>query len=352
MAAAGHRTHVYLGLAGEGDYIGEGGLLRKADGEGEWQDISAGLPENPQVRALLLSRDDPQRVFAGTQDGVYRSNDRGRTWEALNDPSEGREVWSLSAHPNDPDVVFAGYEPCAIARSQDGGNTWEEMDASRATFPHITTYMPPLGKRVIGIAIDPVDPANMYAAIEVGGLLGSRDGGETWEQLIDGPFLRNNTLDLHQVQVSAAAPDTVQIATQIAMFRGHDRGRRWEHVQAPDQFPGGSYCRDLLVAPDDPNTIYLAAGAGGGAAPPNTVQSGTLLRSRDVGQTWEQIDLGEVPPGRMMQVAIDPADPSRMSCAAYSGEVYDSSDGGDTWEKSIPPVEASRYVHVYPLVCG
>ena len=233
MAAAGHRTHVYLGLAGEGDYIGKGGLLRKADGEGEWQDISAGLPENPQVRALLLSRDDPQRVFAGTQDGVYRSNDRGQTWEALNDPSEGREVWSLAAHPNDPDVVFAGYEPCAIARSQDGGNTWEEMNASRVTFPHITTYMPPLGKRVIGIAIDPVDPANMYAAIEVGGLLGSRDGGETWEQLIDGPFLRNNTLDLHQVQVSAAAPDTVQIATQIAMFRGHDQGRRWEHVQAP-----------------------------------------------------------------------------------------------------------------------
>ena len=99
MAAAVHWTHVYLGLAGEGDYIGEGGLLRKADGEGEWQDISAGLPENPQVRALLLSRDDPQRVFAGTQDGVYRSNDRGQTWEALNDPSEGREVWSLAAHP-------------------------------------------------------------------------------------------------------------------------------------------------------------------------------------------------------------------------------------------------------------
>ena len=352
MAVAEHRTHVYLGLAGEGDYIGEGGLFRRADGESEWLDISAGLPENPQVRALLISRDNPQRVFAGTHVGLFRSEDRGETWEQLTDPAEGRDVWSLAAHPNDPETLFAGYEPCAIARSTDGGNTWQEMDTSRVTFPHITTYMEPLGKRVIGIAIDPVDPANMYAAIEVGGLLGSRDGGESWEHLIDGPFLRNNTLDLHQVQVSAAAPDTVQIATQIAMFRGREQGRRWEHVSAPDMFPGGSYCRDLLVAPDDPRTIYLAAGAGGGAAPADTVHAGALYRSRDIGETWERIDIGDVPPGRMMQVSIDPAAPSYLCCAAYSGEVYISADGGQTWEKSMLPVETSRSLHVYPLVCG
>ena len=50
------------------------------------------------------------------------------------------------------------------------------------------------------------------------------------------------------------------------MFRSRDKGARWEHVQVEEMFPGGSYCRDLLVAPDDPKTMYLAAGAGGGAA--------------------------------------------------------------------------------------
>ena len=198
-----------------------------------------------------------------------------------------REVWSLVAHPSDPDTIFAGYEPCAIARSTDGGDTWEEMDTSGVIYPHITTYMPPLGKRVIGMAIDPVDPSNMYAAIEVGGLLASHDGGETWKQLMDGPYVRNNTLDLHHVQVSAAEPGTVHIATQIAMFRGLNQGTRWEHVGVQDMFVGGSYCRDLLVAPDDPSTIYLASGAGGGAAPPDTVPEGALFRSRDVGRTWE-----------------------------------------------------------------
>ena len=352
MVATNHRTYTYVGMAGEGDFIGDGGIFRQADGEDGWQDISAGLPGNPQVRALLLRSDNSSVVYAGTQDGVYRSSDRGASWEALSDPSDDREVWSLAANPSDPDTIFAGYEPCAIARSRDGGNTWQDMDTSGVIFPHITTYMPPLGKRVIGIAIDPVDPNNMYAAIEVGGLLASHDGGETWAQLMDGPYLRNNTLDLHAAQVSAADHDTVQIATQIAMFRGKQNGTRWEHVQVDDMFPGGSYCRDLAIAPDDPSTIYLASGAGGGAAPPDTVPEGALFRSKDLGETWERLELSDVPPGRMMQVSIDPAAPSRISCAAYSGEVYSSSDNGQTWKKSMLPVESTRYLHIYPMVCG
>ena len=352
MVATNHRTYTYVGLGGEGDFIGEGGLLRQADGEEAWEDISAGLPNEPQVRALLLKKDNPAVVFAGTQDGVYRSSDRGATWQRVPDPANDREVWSLVAHPTNPDTIFVGYEPCAIARSRDGGDTWEEMDTSGVIYPHITTYMPPLGKRVIGMAIDPVDPSNMYAAIEVGGLLASHDGGETWKQLMDGPYVRNNTLDLHHVQVSAAEPGTVHIATQIAMFRGLNQGTRWEHVGVQDMFVGGSYCRDLLVAPDDPSTIYLASGAGGGAAPPDTEPEGALFRSRDVGRTWERLDLGDVPPGRMMQVAIDPAAPTRMSCASYSGEVYHSSDGGDSWTKTMLPVESTRYLHIYPMVCG
>ena len=186
----------------------------------------------------------------------------------------------------------------------------------------------------------------------MGGLLASHDGGETWKQLMDGPYLRNNTLDLHAAQVSAADHGTVQIATQIAMFRGLYHGTRWEHVQVDDMFPGGSYCRDLAVAPDDPAPSTWPRGPAAGAAPPDTVQEGALFRSRDVGQTWERLDLGDVPPGRMMQVAIDPAAPARISCASYSGEVYSSRDGGQSWSKSMLPVESTRYLHIYPMVCG
>ena len=219
MVTSDHKTYVYVGLAGEGDYIGEGGIVRRADGDEQWQDISKGLPDNAQVRALAIRPDDPSVVFAGTDKGVFRSRDRGETWEALNDAGPNHEVWSLVIHPENPDVILAGYDPCSVSRSQDGGDTWTMMDTSQVVYPHITTYMPPTGKRVIGMSFDPSNTQDIYAAIEVGGLLASRDGGETWVSVIDGPYLKNNTLDLHKVQVSAAAPGTVHIATQTAMFR-------------------------------------------------------------------------------------------------------------------------------------
>ena len=178
------------------------------------------------------------------------------------------------------------------------------------------------------------------------GGLGRRLTSET------GSYVRNNTLDLHGVQVSPAAPGSVYIITQIAMFRSRDRGDHWEHVRIEEMFPGGAYCRDLLVAPDDPTTMYLAAGAGGGGAPAGTVEAGALLRSRDIGDTWERVDLGVTPPSRMFQIAIDRAAPSQVYCCARDGQVYGSNDGGDTWSEDQVPVEMSRSLHVYPMVCG
>jgi photosystem II stability/assembly factor-like uncharacterized protein len=347
-----HRTFVYVGLAGEGEYIGAGGFYRYATEDGEWQSLTRGLPESPQVRALLIHPHNPEILYAGTHRGPYRSDDRGEHWEALEAPQQGTDVWSLAFHPHDANIIYAGYEPCAIYRSEDGGAHWKKMHTEKVIFPHITTYMRPLGKRVIGMAADPSDPQDMYAAIEVGGLLASRDGGESWESITDGLYVRNNTVDLHGVQVSRAAPGTVYIITQVAMFRSRHRGRHWEHVRIDEMFPGGSYCRGLLVAPDDAHTMYLAAGAGGGGAPKGTQEAGALFRSRDIGETWERVDIGDTPPSRMAQIAIDRANPSHIYCCAMHGQVYGSQDGGQTWQKSQLPAETMRSRRIYAMACG
>ena len=352
MTTDQHRTFVYVGLAGEGEHIGAGGLYRYATDSGEWQSLTKGLPANPQVRALLMHPHNPAILYVGTNRGPYRSDDRGEHWEALEAPPQGTDVWSLAFYPNDANVIYAGYEPCAIYRSEDGGAHWKKLRTDKVIFPHITTYMPPLGKRVIGMAADPSAPQDMYAAIEVGGLLASRDGGESWESITDGLYVRNNTLDLHGVQVSPAAPGTVYIITQVAMFRSRHRGRHWEHVQIEEMFPGGLYCRGLLVAPDNPNTMYLAAGAGGGGAPKGTQEAGALFRSRDIGETWERVDIGDTPPSRMAQIAIDRANPSHIYCCAMHGQVYGSHNGGQTWQKSQLPVETMRSRRIYAMVCG
>ncbi|MCI0879935.1 MAG: hypothetical protein J4N78_13720, partial [Chloroflexi bacterium] len=83
-----------------------------------------------------------------------------------------------------------------------------------------------------------------------------------------------------------------------------------------------------------------------------TQEAGALFRSRDVGETWERVDLGETASSRMFQIAIDPAAPSHIHCCTYYGQVYSSEDGGDSWSKSQIPAEISRSNHVYPMVCG
>ena len=350
MTTSSHQTHIYIGLAGEGDAIGPGGMLRRAHDDPDWQPITNGLPPNPQVRALAMHPRNPAILFAGTQHGPYRSDDRGAHWQPLDAPKG--DVWSLAFSPADPNIIYAGYEPCAIARSEDGGETWRAMDTSAVRYPDVTTYMPPLAKRVIGICADPSEPADVYGAIEVGGLIASADGGETWRSLTDGLYRDNHTVDLHGVQVSAAAPGVVFIIAQVAMFRSRNKGGNWEHIRFAEMFPGGSYCRDLLVAPDDPREIYLCAGAGGGGAPPGTPEAGALFRSQDAGETWHRIDIGDTPPGRMFQVAIDPNAPDKIFCTTNYGHFFASADRGETWTSHKIPLDLKRGYHIYPMVSG
>ena len=98
--------------------------------------------------------------------------------------------------------------------------------------------------------------------------------------------------------------------------------------------------------------MYLAAGAGGGGAPAGTEEAGALFKSNDSGETWRRVDIGEVPPSRMFQVAIDPLQPSQMyRCTSY-GHIFSSHDHGVSWSMSKLPVALSRGRHIYPMVCG
>ena len=91
------QSHLYVGIAGEGPLIvganaqdrplGSGGLYRQSDGSDDWESITKGLPAEPQVRALLVHPENPAVIYAGTQAGVYRSDDRGGHWAATDSPA-------------------------------------------------------------------------------------------------------------------------------------------------------------------------------------------------------------------------------------------------------------------------
>jgi photosystem II stability/assembly factor-like uncharacterized protein len=344
--ANGGRSYIYAGLAGETGTgrVVHSGLYRLAEGGAEWEPLTQGLPERPAVRALAVHPQRPEIVYAGTQQGPYHSADRGAHWEKVPVPDHGLPVWSVLFHPRDPDVILVGYENCEIYRSDDAGEHWTRLPVE-VRFPEITTAPGANpAKRVLKLDASAGDPGLLYAAIEVGGVLRSTDGGEHWQNLSHGHYLNDDTVDMHGVLVGRWRPGTVFAISRAGLFHSADGGDHWRHVALePLNAKGQIYCRDIRAVPGTPRKLWLAAGAG--------FQSdvGVLLRSSDGGDSWSRVDLGVSPAHTMFALAFDERRPAHMSCATNGGEVYSSSDGGESWIAHPPPPGGTQ---IYALARG
>jgi photosystem II stability/assembly factor-like uncharacterized protein len=334
--------HVYAGLAGDTDpgRFVSSGLYRAAGADGAWQSIGDRLHPRPEVRAILTDPARPGRVVVGTQDGLHRSEDHGDSWRRLDAPRPGLAVWSLARHPGRPRTILAGCEPAAVLRSDDDGETWAAFEVA-ASYPHVTAG-PEMPKRILSLAFDPAAPDEVYAAIEIGGLLHSRDGGRSWRQLLDGLYVAEDSVDLHAVAVSPAHPGRLTVCTRVGAFRSDDAGAHWRDLRIPLLRPKGSYCRTLAVAPDDPATILI----GGGNDFDGDV--GGLFVSADDGASWRMADLGTLKTS-IFGLAIDPLRPERIVCATKYGWVFHSADRGRSWAMNPLPAGAG---HVFSLAVG
>src|SRR5688572_19109210 len=155
-----------------------GGLFRTTAGDGEWEELENGLPHLVEAHALVVHPTKPDVIYAGTQDGPYRSVNGGDTWERLGFPKGPGMVWAITFHPQNPDVMYCGTAPVNVYRSEDGGDNWEKLPA--ASPEHCKMGFP---TRTIGLAVDASRPDDVYAALEVSGVIRSTDGGDTWTDL-------------------------------------------------------------------------------------------------------------------------------------------------------------------------
>src|SRR5215813_5807969 len=181
MANPSGQSHVYVGAA-RWRSGAVGGVFRRAVGDGGFQRLTKGLPEEINVQAITVHPTSPDVVYAGTDQGPFRSTDRGESWERLGFPNGATEVWSILAHPTNPRVMYAGTSPVGVFKSDDGGDHWRKLpdvrqpDRVRMEFTC----------RVMRLAIDPARPEEIYGALEVGGVTRSLDGGEHWEDMSGG----------------------------------------------------------------------------------------------------------------------------------------------------------------------
>jgi photosystem II stability/assembly factor-like uncharacterized protein len=353
MSQPSDRSHVYVGAARltAGTL---GGVFRRAVGDDRWEHLTKGLPETAHVQAITVHPTDPNVVYLGTGGGPYRSTDRGERWERLAFPDDGREVWSILVHPRNPRTLYAGTSPAGVYRSDDGGGTWRRLP--KAIQPERVKMA--FASRVTRLAADPARPDELYAALEVGGVMRSLDAGERWEdcsadllQLAERPHLKSRIqsdtdtegmMDGHALCVSAARPGTVFLAVRMGLFRSADRGAAWEDMEI-GRFSPLTYARDIRVSPHDPRVLFACL------SPAARSQDGSLYRSPDLGETWTRFDRGVKAESTMMAVALHPSDVDQVYSVSRSGQVFGTQDGGRTWHEQRLPAGVQD---VYAVACG
>ncbi len=334
------QRYVYVGAAGA-PATGSGpkmqGAYRLNVDSGQWQRLSGGLPSDIEVRSIVTQPGAPNVVYAGSQNGVYRSKDAGDTWQHLPLPGKERVVWSILIHPNDPNTILVGTEGTTIYRSTDAGATFTEFDvplprgACKMNFPI----------RVLRLVVDPHAPAEIYAALEVAGLVRSLDGGKTWEGCNDDllehckqPRYKSKIgsdtdtegmMDSHALVASPRHRGTLFLANRMGLFKSRDKASTWQDVEV-GRFSPLTYARDVQVSPHDQNTMYAALSVAA------VSDAGSLYRSEDAGESWKRFDHDVSIDSTLMTIAASHQNKQRIYCAARRGQVFGTEDGGQSWQ--------------------
>ena len=278
----------------------------------------------PHAAARLTSSPvNPHRAYlAAYEAGVYRTDDGGLTWKHLGSyPTD--YAHSVLAHPSEAETVYAGSEPAALFRSSNGGDGWEECPGFRAVPESSQWYFHSESRdsHVRDLRVSPNDSNYLYAGIEVGGMVRSRDGGVSWQQL---PGIDD---DIHCVNLSGDRPKSVYVATANGPFRTHNEGDGWELINAGlDR----RYTLHIAAAPDDADLVLVTVSTNARRQNPQ------FYRSTDGGSHWQLVEaVGQGENAEDMVVAFewDPQAPGRVYAGTDGGILFCSQDRGETWEQ-------------------
>lgn len=220
LAAAGERS-LFAAV--------QGAILRSSDGGGAW--FTAAFPTPPPLFSCLALSPDYERdgmMLAGTlEDGIFSSNDRGVTWQPWNFGLFDLTALCLALSPDfaTDETVYAGTET-GLYRSENGGRAWR------------FTAFPSDKAPLLSLAIMQNDCGGkrIFAGTENHGILRS-DDGDKWD-----PLESDNSGAVNQLQ--AVGADTLLALTDAGVMLSRDRGASWETVWRSDALITAAWLAD------------------------------------------------------------------------------------------------------------
>ena len=321
-----------------------GGVWKSTDGGINWESISDNsVFGTGSVGAIAVADSDPNTIYVGMGespirgnvshgDGVYKSNDGGKTWKRIG-LEDTRQIPRIRVHPKNPDLVYVAAlghvwgpnDQRGIFRSKDGGKTWEKV-FSRGN-----------KAGAIDLILDPSNPNILYAGFwEVyrkpwtlesggpgGGIFKSTDGGDTWTELTRNNGLPKGTVGKIGIAVSPANSDRIWAIVEAedgGVFRSDNGGTTWTRVNEERRLRQRAwYYTRIYADPKNADTVYVL----------NT----GFYRSNDGGRTFTGIG---VPHGDNHDLWIAPEDPNRM-IESNDGGANVSFNGGRSWTDQDQP---------------
>jgi len=248
-------------------------------------------------------------LIVATHFGLVRRTPDG-AWFAVGDVQH--DFMGFRAHPSERGVLYgSGHpdlrsgipNPMGLIVSRDGGLSWQQVALQgRADF-HALAVQRGDGGVVAGF--------NVVGDV---GLLRSLDGGRSWSDLPSEPLMAVGGvigLELHPTDA-----DRLLAATPAGLWATSDAGRSWT-LRAFE----GAYVTAVRYAPEGDERVYVyVAGAGLG-----------LMVSEDGGATWSSLGLELTGNDAVGAIAPHPTDPQRLHVGSFGMDILATSDGGGSW---------------------
>lgn len=326
-----------------------GGVWKTIDAGWAWRCASDGFFKRPSVGSLAVATSDPNVVYAGTGeacvradvsrgDGVYRTDDAGRTWQKCG-LGDSHHIGRVVINPADPDVVFCAalghlYGPSAergVYRSLNGGSFWEAVLQQDADTGAVDIAMDPGNARILFASLWQVrrSPSTLISGGSGSSLFASFDAGQTWRDLGHNPGFPGGLKGKIGVAVAPGSKGRVWAlveAAQTGLYRSDDWGDTWDLISdQPDLSQRPFYYMHVIAHPADPNTVF--------------VMNMKAWRSTDGGESFSTLSLDH---GDQHALWISPSNPQRMILSNDGGAVV-SIDGGETWSSRMNQPIAAFY---------
>lgn len=339
----GGRVVAVSGVPGDGAtyFFGsvDGGVWNTKNAGVTWDPLFDGQPI-ASIGALAVAPSNPAVIYAGTGesdirsdlssgDGVYKSNDGGKTWTNIG-LRDSRQISRIVVDPKNADVVYVGvlghaYGPNAergVYKSTDGGKTWAHMldQGPEVGVSDMAMAAGTPGMLFAGTWQAHRAPWSTYAPLQgtKGGLFRTTDGGANWTEL-KGKGLPEGEWGRVGVTVSADGKRVyalIDADKKSGLYRSDDGGSTWRLVNSDSRLTSrGWYFNQPTVDPNNPDVVYV----------PNVA----LYRSEDGGKTISTVR-GAPGGDDYHQLWIDPANSSRMVLGTDQGTSV-SVDRGQTW---------------------